>query len=127
MALMRPSVFVIPKLDRGVTLSVSVAELLSVLSSRIPEGSVAVAKFTSVFVPAGVAGSRVPITVYVALPPAAIVAEVLIAFPVPLPGVQAEEAVAAQLHVTPVNAGGTVSTTVIPDEDEGPAFATTTV
>lgn len=126
-ALVMPSVFVMARLACGVTLSVSVAALLVVLVSKTPDGNVAVAVFINVLVPAGVAGLSVPITVYVALPPAATVAEVLMEFPVPLAAEHEDEAVAAQLHVTPVNAAGTVSTTVIPDDEEGPELATTTV
>ena len=55
--------FVTTRSTRGVTLSVSVAELLAVEGSVVPEPAVAVAVLTSVPVPAAVDGLRVPVTV----------------------------------------------------------------
>ena len=56
-----PSVLVMLRSARGVTLSVSVAVLFAALISVMPGPSVAVAVFTNVLVPAGVAGFSVPL------------------------------------------------------------------
>lgn len=57
------AILVTTKSARGVTSSVSVAELFSVLSSVVSAGAVTVAVLINVPVPAGVVAASVPVTV----------------------------------------------------------------
>ncbi len=117
-----PSVLVIDRSAVGVSVSVSVAELLPGVGSTVPPGRATVAVFDSVPVAPAV---MVPVTVNVAVPLGRRVTEELIE-PDPEPG-HDEPADAEHVHVTPVNAAGIVSVTVAAVIVEGPAFEATIV
>lgn len=126
-AFVKPSVFVIERSPCGVTLSVSVAELLAVFVSVVPEAATTVAVFTSVLVPTGVDGFNVAVIVYVAVVPEGNVT-VDEMFPIPLAAPHVAPAPAAtHVHVAPVSALGNESATGESVALDGPAFETTNV
>ena len=99
---------------------------VSVLSpgsgSVVPGGVPTVAVFAPMVPPAG----AVPLTVMVtALAPPTPTVAARLTSPVPDPVPQLEVPDAAQLQLTPVNCGGTVSAIVAPTAMEGPALVTT--
>src|SRR3954451_21516020 len=118
-----PSVLVIDRSPVGVSVSVSVAELLAGVGSVTDAGAETGAVFARV--PVADAES-VPVTVKVALPPGASV-PVGLMLPVPDGEGQVEPAVAEHVHATPATAAGRVSATVAPVAVEGPPFVATTV
>jgi len=117
------SVLVIDSSPVGVSVSVSVAELLAEFGSVTGAGAATVAVFTSV--PVAVAG-RFPVTVNVVVPPGA---RVTVALRLPLPDAagHVDPAEAEQVHATPVTVAGTVSATVAPVAVDGPPFVATIV
>ena len=122
-ALAMPSVLVIPKLARGVNVSVSVAELLAPVGTFPAAGAATVAVLTSD--PVAVADT-VPVTVNVTVPA---IARLTLALMLPLPDAagHVEPAEAAQVHVTDVSAAGNVSVTVAPVMMDGPAMLVATI
>jgi hypothetical protein len=106
---------------------VSVAELFAGLVSVNPLGAVTETVLTSVPVPAGVVGLSVPVTEYVTVAAAGIVADVAIELPEPDAVAQVAPPVAAHVHVTPVRAAGTTSLIGADVAVDGPAFVTTMV
>ena len=117
------SVLVIDRSPVGVSVSVSVVELLAEFGSVTDAGAATVAVFTSV--PVAVAG-RLPVTVNVVVPPGA---RVTVALRLPLPDAagHVDPAEAEQVHATPVTFAGTVSATVAPVAVDGPPFVATIV
>ena len=117
-----PSVLVIERSARGVSVSVSVEVLLAPVGSLLPTGAVMVAALTNE--PVAV-DEIVAFTVNVAVPA---MPRLTLALMLPLPDAgQLEPAVAAHVHVTPVRVAGTVSATVAPVITEGPALEATIV
>src|SRR6478735_1766671 len=117
------SVFVIDRSPVGVSVSVSVAELLAGVGSVTEAGAATVAVFAKD--PVAVA-AIVPVTTNVVVPPGA---RVTVALRLPLPDAagHVDPAEAAQVHVTPVTIAGTVSATVAPVAVDGPPFVATIV
>src|SRR3954453_16925065 len=110
MAEAAPSVLVIDRSPVGVSVSVSVAELLAGVGSVTDAGADTVAVFARVPV---ADTETVPVTVKVVLPPGV---SVTVALMLPLPDADGhvEPAVAEHVHVTPVTGAGRVSATVAP-------------
>ena len=110
----------------GVTVLVSVAELLAGLVSTLPNVGVATAVLVSD--PAGAFGLSVAVTSTVTVPPAAMVAG-RFTLPVPLAAEQLEPAVAAQVQVAAaaLKAAGRVSVIMVPTAVDGPALDTVSV
>ena len=117
-----PSVLVIDRSAVGVSVSVSVAELLAGVGSVAPPGSATVAVLASD--PVAVA-EMAPVTVNVAAPPETKVTEALIE-PEPEAG-HDEPAEAEHVQVTPLSEAGIVSVTVAALIVEGPALEATIV
>jgi hypothetical protein len=116
------SVFVIDKSAFGLSVSVSVAELLPGVGSVVPLGTVIVAVFANEPVDAA---ETAAVSVYVTVAPTAkfTVSEML---PVPL-AVQLAPELATHVHVAPLNEAGSESATIAPTTFEGPAFVATIV
>jgi hypothetical protein len=121
-AVATPSVFVIPRFACGVSVSVSVAELLAGVGSVTPAPVATVAVFTSVPVAAALI---VAVTVYVTLPPAGRLT-VLLMFPDPEGAGHVPPPAPAHVQVA-VNDAGKASTTVDPGALLGPALLATIV
>ena len=118
-----PSVLVIARSPVGVSVSVSVAELLAPFTSVTPAGTVTVAVFASVPV---AEADNVPFSVNVAVAPTGRLTADVEMFPEPEAG---HEPPPAPTHVqlTPDTVPGTTSDTVAPVTADGPAFDTTIV
>jgi hypothetical protein len=119
-----PSDFVTVRSTLGVTVSVSDAEESPGVGSVVPAGFVALNVFFNE--PAGVAGSTVAVSVYVATPEGKRSTVELIE-PLPEALAQLDPGVAAQVHVALVSEAGRVSTTEAPLERDGPLFVTVIV
>lgn len=104
----------------GVRLSVSVAELLAVLVSVMPEGTATLAVLARE--PVAVE-TRVAVRLKVAVPPERILT-VLLMLPEPEAVVQEEPLEAVQVQVAPDKAAGKVSLTVAPTTSPGPLLVT---
>jgi hypothetical protein len=117
-----PSVFVIERSACGVSMSVSLAVLLSGFVSMAPSGGVTVTVFVTN--PAGAAGSGVALTRNVAVPPFNRLTRVLM-FPVPLAARQLEPWELVHVHETFVKTAGRGSETGTPNTSFGPLFLTT--
>jgi hypothetical protein len=125
-ALVIPSVLVTDKSPRGVTSSVSVAELFAGFVSVVPLDAATVAVLISVPMPAGVVATTVAVTVYVTVPPAGINATVAM---LPDPELVPQTPPLAPTHdqVAAVSAAGSVSTIEALVAVEGPLLETTIV
>ena len=111
------AVFVSDRSACGVSVSVSVAELLPGVGSVTPAAAVTVAVFESV--PLALA-EIVPVAVYVTEPPAGRLAVSLI---LPEPeAVHVPPPAPTQVHVTPVIDAGNASAMMVPGASLGPAF-----
>jgi hypothetical protein len=118
-----PSVLVIDRFAVGVSVSVSVAELLAPFESLLPTGAVIVAVLTSEVV---AADAIVAVSVNVAVPETASVTAPLM-LPVPDAAGQVEPLDAEHVQVAPVNVPGKMSATVAAVITDGPAFEATIV
>jgi hypothetical protein len=117
-----PSVLVIERSARGVSVSVSVDVLLAPVGSLLPAGAATLAVLTNEPV---AFEEIVAVTVNVAVPE---MARLMLALMLPLPDAgQLEPAVAEQLHVALVSVAGNESVTVAPLITDGPAFDATIV
>ena len=125
-ALVMPSVFVTERSPRGVTSSVSVAELFAGFVSVVPLDGETVAVLINVAVPAGVVATTVALMVYVTVPPTGSSATVAM-FPEPELVPHTPPPAPTQVHVAADNAAGRVSTIEALFAVEGPLFETTIV
>src|SRR5690349_8738904 len=116
-----PSVLLIERSACGVSVSVSLAELLFGLGSTAPSGMPTVAVL--VIVPVA-DGSGVTVKLNVAVPPFSklTVVEML---PVPVAAEQTEPADGVHVHEALVSTAGSVSVTGTPNTSFGPLFFTT--
>src|SRR5437588_519394 len=108
--------------DTSTAVSVSVALLLLVLGSVVPEGAVTVAVLTRLAVAEDLA---VPLTVKTTELPAAMLTVALRLLPEPLPPLVTEAVpVVLDVQVTPVRIDGMVSATLAPTTLVGPLLVT---
>ena len=117
-----PSVLVIDRSAVGVSVSVSVAELLAGAESAVPPAGATVAVLTTVPV---ADADTVPLTVNVTDAPTGRPTEALM-LPLPLDG-HVPPAEPVQVHVAPVTAAGNVSVSVEPGAADGPELDATIV